>query len=119
MLSEGRGLDLLPWEEYGSPYGTMSAQTYVSRARANLDVFGLDTPNAAVSRVRCPLFLCYGTREEDVGTAADLEMIRRNAVSASSIHTQMFEGAEHGFVGHEREVAVAIADWIDGLPSAG
>jgi hypothetical protein len=31
----------------------------------------------------------------------------------------MFEGAEHGFVGHEREVAVAIADWIDGLPSAG
>jgi dipeptidyl aminopeptidase/acylaminoacyl peptidase len=119
MLSEGRGLDLLPWEEYGSPYGTMSAQAYLSRARANLDVFGLDTPNAAISRVRCPLFLCYGTREEDVGTAADLEMIRRNAVSAGSIHTQMFEGAEHGFVGHEREVAVAIADWIDGLPSAG
>jgi hypothetical protein len=27
----------------------------------------------------------------------------------------MFEGAEHGFVGHEREVAVAIAAWIDGL----
>lgn len=115
MVSEGRGLDLLPWEEYGSPYGTMSAESYLSRARANLDVFGIDTPNAAISRVRCPLFVCYGTREEDIGTTADLEMIRRNATSAASIHTEMFEGAEHGFVGHEREVAAAIASWIDDL----
>lgn len=122
MVSDGRGLDLLPWFEeqgYGSPYGTMSAQSYLSRARANLDVFGIDTPNAAISKVRCPLFVCYGTREEDVGTAADLEMIRRNATSAARIHTQMFEGAEHGFVGHEREVAAAIAGWIDGLTSYG
>lgn len=115
MVSEGRGLDLLPWEEYGSPYGTMSAQSYLSRAQANLDVFGVDTPKPAISKVRCPLFVCYGTREEDVGTAADLAMIRRNARSAASIHTQMFEGAEHGFVGHEGEVAAAIAGWIDGL----
>jgi len=115
MVSEGRGLDLLPWEEYGAPFGTMSAEAYVSRAHVDHDVFGVATPNAAISQVHCPLFICYGTREEDCGTAADLEMIRRNATSAASVHTQMFEGAEHGFVGHEREVAVAIAAWIDGL----
>jgi pimeloyl-ACP methyl ester carboxylesterase len=115
MVNEGRGLDLLPWEEYGSPFGTMSAQGYLSRARANLDVFGVDLPDASITKIRCPLFVCYGTREEDIGTPADLEMIRRNAASASSIRTQVFEGAEHGFVGHEREVAVAFADWIGGV----
>jgi Enoyl-(Acyl carrier protein) reductase len=50
MVSKGRGLELLPWEEYGSPYGTMSPQSYLSRARANLDVFGIDTPDAAKPR---------------------------------------------------------------------
>lgn len=116
MVREGRGLDLLPWEEYGAPYGTMSALAYLSRARVNLDVFGIDTPDSRISKVRCPIFVCFGTREEDVGTAADLDMIRRNATRAASVHTQMFDEAEHGFVGHEREVAAAFASWIDKLP---
>ena len=115
MVSEGRGLDLLPWEEYGAPWGTMSAEACVSRARVDHDVFGVATPSAAISKVRCPLFVCFGTREEDVGTSEDLEMIRRNATSAASVHTQMFEDAEHGFVGHEQKFAAAIAGWIDGV----
>jgi len=115
MVASGKGLDLLPWEEKGAPWGTMSAQAYVSRARVNLDMFGVDTPNSYISRVRCPLFVCFGTEEEDMGTAADLEMIRRNATAAASVHTQMFQGAAHGFVGHEREVADAFTTWIDTL----
>lgn len=113
MVGEGRGLDLLPWEEYGEPNGTMSAQTYLSRARANLDIFGVDKAKPRISKIKCPLFICFGTHEEDIGTAADLDMIRRQATSAASIHTQMFEGAEHGFVGFEREVAAAFTSWID------
>jgi dienelactone hydrolase len=115
MVASGNGLDLLPWEEKGAPWGTMSAQAYVSRARVNLDMFGVDTPNSHISMVRCPLFICFGTQEEDIGTAADLDMIRRNATAATSVHTQMFEGAAHGFVGHEREVADAFTNWIDTL----
>jgi dienelactone hydrolase len=78
-------------------------------------MFGVDTPNSHISMVRCPLFICFGTQEEDIGTAADLDMIRRNATAATSVHTQMFEGAAHGFVGHEREVADAFTNWIDTL----
>lgn len=115
MVGDGRGLDLLPWEEQGVPWGTMSAGAYVSRARVNLDVFGADTPNPRISKVRCPLFACFGSREKDMGTAADLEMIRRNATSAVSVRTQMFEGAEHGFVGHEAEAATSFTAWIDTL----
>jgi pimeloyl-ACP methyl ester carboxylesterase len=53
MVSEGRGLDLLPWDPYGEPHGTVSAQTYLSCVQAdNLDLFGLDTPDAVISKVR-------------------------------------------------------------------
>jgi dienelactone hydrolase len=93
----------------------MSAEACVSRARVDHDVFGVATPSAAISKVPCPLFVCFGTREEDVGTSEDLEMIRRNATSAASVHTQMFEDAEHGFVGYEQKFAAAIAGWIDGV----
>lgn len=116
LVSEGQGLDLLPWDEYGAPHGTVSAQTYLSWVRAdNLDIFGRHTPNPAVSRIRCPLYACYGTNDEDTGTEADLEMIRKNATVAASVETRMFEGAGHGFAGHEAELAAALAAWADPL----
>jgi len=63
MVASGKGLDLLPWERKGAPWGTMSAQAYASRARVNLDMFGVDTPKSHISMVRCPLFICFGTQE--------------------------------------------------------
>ncbi len=116
LVSEGRHLDLLPWDEYGAPHGTVSAQTYLSWVRAdNLDLFGQHTPNPAVSKIRCPLYACYGTNDEDTGTEADLEMIRKNATVAASVETWMFEGAGHGFTGHEGELAAALAAWAEPL----
>jgi pimeloyl-ACP methyl ester carboxylesterase len=45
LVSEGRGLDLLPWDPYEEPHGTASAQTYLSWVRAeNLHLFGHGTP---------------------------------------------------------------------------
>lgn len=115
-VSEGRGLDLLPWDPYGSPLGTASAQTYLSWVRAdNLDLFGKHTSDAAIGKIRCPLFACYGTNDEDTGTEADLEMIRRNAKAATRVETRMFEGADHGFIGYHDELAAALAAWADTL----
>jgi pimeloyl-ACP methyl ester carboxylesterase len=116
MVSEGRGLDLLPWDPYGEPHGTVSAQTYLSWVQAdNLDLFGLSTHDAVISQLRCPLFACFGTNDEDTGTEADLELIDRNATAAARVDTRMFEGAGHGFSGHEGEVAAALSAWVDTL----
>lgn len=118
LVAEGRGVDLLPWDPYGSPMGTTSAQTYLSWIKADkLDLFGIHgTPNPFIARVRCPFLACYGTNDEDTGTAADLEVIRRNATGAARVDTRMIEGADHGFVGHEGEFASMLATWADTLP---
>lgn len=116
MVSEGRGQDLLPWGI--SPVsGTLSAQTYLNRHQTNLDLFGLDTASPAVSRVQCPILAFLGSRERWVGTEAELEVVRRHATAAPRVDTRMFDGADHRYTGHEREVALAIAAWVDGLGS--
>lgn len=115
MMAEGRGADLLPWGISQAGAGTQSAQTYLNRATTNLDVYGFRSPDPAVGQIRCPLLAFYGTNEESVGTAADLEIIRANARSAARVDTRMFDGADHSYTGHETDVAAALAEWVDGL----
>lgn len=115
MVAEGRGRDLLPWGISPAGAGTVSAQTYLSRARVNIDVYGFHTPDPAVARIRCPILAFYGTNEEWVGTPADLETIRQHARAAARVDTRVFEGADHVYTGCEDRVAAAIADWVDDL----
>ncbi len=114
MIAEGRAQDLLPWGI--SPVaGTFSAQTYYNRSQVDMDVFGHDKSDAAVARVHCPLLAFYGTEERWVGRAEDLELIRRNAITAPRVDTAMIEGADHRYRQREREVAALIARWVDSL----
>lgn len=114
MVAEGRGMDLLPWEEPGEiTPGLASARTYLSWWRSNLDMFGAEDAEPRIGRIRCPILLCYGTEEPEIATAEDLEAIRRRAVSSSSVEIRLLDGAGHGFVGHERRAADAVADWLD------
>lgn len=115
-MAEGRGLDLLPWERYGSiTPGMCSAQTYLSYVQATPDVFETDAPDALVSQIRCPLLLCYSTNEQQIAMTEDLERIRRNARAALRVDIRLIAGAEHGFGGHEPAAAAAIAQWIETL----
>jgi pimeloyl-ACP methyl ester carboxylesterase len=111
MVAEGRGQDLLPWGISPAGAGTHSAQTYVDRARTNLDIYGFSTPDPLVARLRCPLFACYGSEEAWVGGAAELEVIRRTATGAPRVETRLFQGADHSYAGHEAALAEAIAGW--------
>jgi pimeloyl-ACP methyl ester carboxylesterase len=112
MVADGCGEDLLPW---GSTEAwvvrTLSAQTYLSWHRMP-DLYGTHTPQPAIAQIRCPLLACYGTNE-GFDPTADFELIRRNAIAARSIDTRLFEGANHGYDNHERDVAEAIGHWID------
>lgn len=116
MVAEGKGQAFMPAEPWSRRYpppkpGPASAQTYLSWTRRSLDVFGLDTPEPAISAIRCPLFACYGTNEPDIGTPDDLEMIRKNANAAATLQTAVFEGADHSYAGHEERLLDTIAGW--------
>lgn len=118
LVAEDRAQDLMPWGISRAGAGTVSAQTYLDRARTNLDVFGFHperTPHARVASIKCPLFACYGTDEAWVGGAAELESIKRNATAAPRVETALFEGADHSYAGHEHEVANTLARWAESL----
>ncbi len=115
MEAEGRGRDLLPWDFMDAGAGTLSARTVLGWVRAGIDVYGDRTSDPAVSRIECPIFAFYGTEEASIGTAADLETVRRNAKAAPRVDTAMVEGSDHNYNGHEREVASLIARWVESL----
>jgi pimeloyl-ACP methyl ester carboxylesterase len=115
MEAEGRGRDLLPWDFMDAGAGTLSAQTVLGWVRANIDVYGGRTSDPAVARVDCPILAFYGTEEGPIGSAADLETVRRNAKSSPRVDTAMIEGSDHNYNGHEGEVAALIARWVESL----
>jgi hypothetical protein len=114
-VAEGRGRDLLPWGSRPTGAGTQSAQTYLDRARTNLDVYGVNGSSQHVTRIRSPLFLCFGTEEPTVGGAEDLDKIKRSATNAPRVETALFQGADHSYAGHEAEVADKLAEWVASL----
>ena len=115
MVADGRGQDLLPWGSSPAGAGTHSAQTYLNRIRTNIDVYGTDTPDPLVARIRCPLLALYGSDEAWVGGAADLAMIERNATASARVETALIEGADHVYTGHEAEVARVVSRWLGDL----
>ena len=84
------------------------------------DFFGVQTPNPAVTQIRCPLLAFFGTKG-DVGTEADLELltssIQRQSSGPSRVQTIMIQNADHMYTGEEVQVAQTIASWADMLVS--
>lgn len=117
LVAQGRGLELLPWGSFSFLSGVMSAQTYLTPPP---DLYGARSSPAEIANLRCPLLLCCGSREGDDESESqevirDHEMIRERATGARSVELVLFEGANHGYDHHEREVAAALAGWMDRL----
>jgi pimeloyl-ACP methyl ester carboxylesterase len=114
LVAEGRGEEPVPWGSVRQMIGfhTLSARTYADRARIP-DMLGVTAPDPPIARVRCPVFACYGSN--DIGTEADLELMRRNAVGAPRFETRIFADATHGYDGQAPAIAAALAGWLGTL----
>jgi pimeloyl-ACP methyl ester carboxylesterase len=119
LVADGRGDDLqrIPNRPFPS---FISAATFLDDANTPAeygDFFGEKTPNPAVTRLRCPLLAFFGTRESDIGTEEDLELIKsciqRQPSGPRSVDTVMIRGADHMYAGEEEQVARTIATWAD------
>jgi pimeloyl-ACP methyl ester carboxylesterase len=127
LVADGRGEDLLRFPNRPSP-SFVSAATYLDLAKSApemRDFFGVELPNPPVTRIRCPILAWYGTKEPDIGTAANLELlkssIKRQRSGPSRVDTVMIQNATHMYTGEEAQVAQTIAKWADTLvrPGAG
>jgi pimeloyl-ACP methyl ester carboxylesterase len=119
LVAAGRGDDLLRLPNRPFP-SFISAATFLDDAKTPAeyaDFFGEKTPNPAVTRVRCPLLAFFGTRESEIGTEADLELIKtciqRLPSGPRSVTTVMIRRADHMYAGEEERVARTIATWAD------
>jgi pimeloyl-ACP methyl ester carboxylesterase len=124
LVAAGRGEDLLRFPNRPSP-SFVSAATYLDLARnpPDKDFFGVETPNPGVERIRCPILAFYGTKEPDVGTPADLELlktcVKRLPSGPARVDTAVIENAGHMYDGQEAQVAGVIAKWADTLTAPG
>ena len=121
LVTEGRGDDLLRLPNRTFP-SFISADTFLDMAQTPPDVrdfFGVRTQPGAVARIRCPLLAWYGTEEPEVGTEADLNLLRaciaRHAGGPSRVDTRMLQDADHMYAGEEAQVADTIAAWVSTL----
>ena len=118
LVSDGNGEELLRLPNRSFP-SFVSAATFLDTAKTPpelSDFFGLKTPNAGITRIRCPLLAFFGTRG-DVGGEAELEQIKssikRHATGPSRLETIMIQRGDHMYTGEEAQVAGAIAEWAD------
>jgi pimeloyl-ACP methyl ester carboxylesterase len=124
MMADGRGDDLVRDPKRSFP-SFISAATFLDIANTPpefKDFFGVQTPNPGVARIHCPLLAFFGTKG-DVGTEADLELLRssiqRQSTGPSIVNTIMIQNADHMYTGEEAQVAQVIAGWVDSLVPTG
>ena len=121
LVADGRGEEMLRSPNRPSPSFT-SAATFLDLANMGpmlTDFFGVQTPNPAVTRIHCPILAWFGTKEADIGTAADLELLKSSLKRLSSgparVDTTMIQNGDHMYDGEEAQVARTIATWADTL----
>lgn len=112
MVAAGKANDLLPWGISPAGGGTLSAASYLDRSRHGTDLFGVQSRDAAIGRIRAPLLAFFGTDEASVGGAAELAIIRANATGAARVETHLFEGPDHSYTGHHAAVGERLASWL-------
>jgi dienelactone hydrolase len=120
LMAAGEG-DALVRDSKRSFPSYISAATFLDIANCPpeyKDFFGVQSANPAVARVRCPLLVFFGTRV-DVGTEADLELLRtsvkRQSTGPSRVDTVMLKNADHMYAGEEVQVAETITKWANTL----
>jgi pimeloyl-ACP methyl ester carboxylesterase len=119
LVAAGRG-DEAPQNPDAPRPSVTSAATLLDLASMGpllTDFFGVQTPNAPVTRIRCPILAWFGTKEADIGTAADLALLettlKRHSTGPSQVTTVMIQNAGHMLGGEEAQAAQTLAKWVD------
>ncbi len=118
LVDAGTGDDLIRLSQHSYP-SYISAATELdiySTPREYQDFFGTQTPDAAITRIACPVLAFYGSKD-DIGGEKDLALltssVRRLAHGPAKVDTAMIANGNHEYVGEEAQVARVIAQWIE------
>jgi alpha-beta hydrolase superfamily lysophospholipase len=118
LVDQGAGDELiqLPHRSYPSYISAATQLDTDSTPRQYTDFFGTQTPDAAITKVTCPVLAFYGSKD-DIGGENDLALltssVRRLAHGPAKVDTAMIANGNHEYVGEEAQVAQVITRWIE------
>jgi len=124
LLSENKGDELIkdPKRSFPSYISAATFMDIVNTPPEYKDFFGIQTSNAGITKIQCPLLAFYGTNG-DVGNEAELELmkasIKKQPKGPASVYTAMIKNADHMYKGEEAQVAEMITKWTDDILKAG
>jgi len=118
MIAEGTGGELLPfpvlWDE--SP---LSARTYISLGGedSKVAIFNFHNPNdtlPVLSKITIPTFAIMGRKDDALVIPIEdtMDRIKKAMASTSKVVTHILGDANHGYVGHEQDLADILKDWV-------
>jgi dienelactone hydrolase len=124
LLSENKGDELIKDPKRSFP-SYISAATFMDIANSPpgfKDFFGVQTANAGITKIYCPVLAFYGTND-DVGNEKTLQLlkasIQKQPKGPVSVTTTMIKGAEHMYMGEEVQVTEVITRWIQDILKEG
>ncbi len=123
-MSENKPEELIKDPKRSFP-SYISAATFMDIANTApqfKDFFGVRSSNAGINKIECPILAFYGTND-DIGNQGTLELLKtsiaKHATGPKSVTTTMIKGAEHMYMGQEKQVADVISKWIDDISKTG
>jgi pimeloyl-ACP methyl ester carboxylesterase len=120
LMSEDKGDELIKDPKRSFP-SYISAATFMDIANSPpgyKDFFGVNTPNAGITKIQCPILAFYGTND-DIGNERTLELlkssIQKQPTGPVSVTTTIIKGADHMYMGQEIQTAEAIIKWVENI----
>ncbi|MAZ56364.1 hypothetical protein CL653_01070 [bacterium] len=120
LMSAGKGQQLLSdwvWGEYPT-----SAQTYLSlfgddAEDAIFNFYNPDDKLEALSKIKIPTYAVMGTKDDALVVPIEETFSRMEGalLNSSKVKTEILGEANHGYRGHEQELADSVTAWIRGL----
>jgi dienelactone hydrolase len=120
LVSANKGEELIKDPKRSFP-SYISAATLIDIANSPLaykDFFGVQMPDAGITKIRCPILAFYGTND-DIGNEKTLELLKTSIVKQpkgpTSVTTEMIKGADHMYMGQEMQIVEVITKWIENI----
>lgn len=118
LVAAGRGDTLMPEAAYVVPLSAATvAATYGDPARTDIFPFRLGDRGdyRKLASLDVPLLVTYGTVNEAVTVPVEdaLSLAKAHAASSPRVVTAAIEGGDHTYLGRERELAEAVAAFVE------
>lgn len=112
---EGNKNELMPKESF---IHLISVKSFLRYARDNKEIdfanYGQDTELEKLNNIKVPLFMRWGNQNEMILQKADeLVTIVSNSIENINKDIDYIDGADHGYIGKESEVAKQIIEFIN------